>query len=68
MDTVEGNQAQLYNFLYTLACKSGQPEKAIELLKEAVYEKDYWYADQYLREDDDLDPIRECQLLPPNQK
>lgn len=59
LDTVEGNQAQLYNFLYTLACKSGQPEKAIELLKEAVYVKDYWYAAQYLREDDDLDPIRE---------
>lgn len=59
LDTVEGNQAQLYNFLYTLACKSGQPEKAIELLKEAVCDKDYWYAAQYLREDDDLDPIRE---------
>src|SRR6056297_3317727 len=58
-DKVKGNQAQLYNFQYTLACKIGEVDKAIELLKEAVYDKGFWYATDYLKADDDLDPIRD---------
>jgi len=57
-DKVKGNRAQIYNFQYTLACKLGNIEKSIELLKEAVYEKGYWYASDYLQEDDDLQELR----------
>lgn len=57
-DKVKGNRAQIYNFQYTLACKLGNIEKGMELLKEAVYEKGYWYASDYLQEDDDLQELR----------
>jgi len=59
MDQVDGNQAQLYNFKYTLACKAGKTEQAMEILKEAVLRKGYWYASSYLKEDEDLDPLRD---------
>ncbi len=57
-DKVEGNRAQIYNFSYTLATKACFTEQAIELLKEAVLEKGYWYSYEYLLEDEDLDPLR----------
>ena len=59
MEKVEGNKAQLYNFKYTLACKAGQTKKAMEILKEAVLKKGYWYASSYLKEDEDLNPLRD---------
>lgn len=62
-DRVEGNRAQIYNFSYTLATKAGFIEQAIELLKEAVLEKGYWYSYDYLLEDDDLDPLREYEVF-----
>lgn len=62
-DKVEGNRAQIYNFSYTLATKAGFIEQAIELLKKAVLEKEYWYSYDYLVEDDDLDPLREYEVF-----
>jgi len=62
-DKVEGNRAQIYNFSYTLATKAGFIEQAIELLKEAVLEKGYWYSYDYLLEDEDLDPLREHKIF-----
>ncbi|MDZ7671817.1 MAG: hypothetical protein U5K53_03130 [Halanaerobiales bacterium] len=56
---VNGNQAQVYNFKYTLACKAGLIDTAMEIMKEAVIEKEYWYSKEYLLEDKDLDPLRE---------
>ena len=56
---VDGNQTQVYNFKYTLACKAGLIDTAMDILKEAVFKKEYWYSKEYLLEDDDLDPLRD---------
>jgi|AntRauTorckE6833_2_1112554.scaffolds.fasta_scaffold03778_9 predicted esterase len=56
---VDGNQTQIYNFKYTLACKAGLIDSAMDILKEAVIQKGYWYSKEYLLEDDDLDPLRD---------
>lgn len=56
---VDGNQTQIYNFKYTLACKAGLIDTAMDILKEAVKQKGYWYSKEYLLEDDDLDPLRD---------
>ncbi|MGM0446138.1 MAG: alpha/beta hydrolase [Bacillota bacterium] len=55
---VNGNQAQVYNFKYTLACKAGLIDTAMDIMKEAVIQKGYWYSKEYLLEDEDLDPLR----------
>ncbi len=55
---VNGNEAQVYNFRYSIACKLGNTPLALELFKEAVLDKGYWYACSYLQEDDDLEPLR----------
>lgn len=55
---VNGNEAQVYNFRYSIACKLGNTPLALELFKEAVLDKGYWYACSYLKEDDDLEPLR----------
>lgn len=56
---VKGNDAQIYNFRYCFACKAGLYELAMEIMKEAVTNKKYWYSYEYLIEDDDLKPLRE---------
>ena len=56
---VDGNQTQIYNFKYTLACKAGLIDTAMDILKEAVKQKGYWYSKEYLLEDDDLVPLRD---------
>ncbi len=55
---VSGIPAQIYNFRYALACMLGDSALALEIMKEAVIEKGYWYAYSYLLEDDDLELLR----------
>lgn len=54
---VKGNQAQIYNFRYAIACKAGLNNLAMQLLREAIIEKGYWYSYGYLMGDDDLKPL-----------
>ncbi len=55
---VEGNQAQIYNFRYSIACKAGLFDLAMAVFEEAVIGKGYWYAFDYLTTDDDLIDLR----------
>ncbi len=55
---VGGIPAQIYNFRYALASKLGETALALDIMKEAIIEKGYWYAYGYLIEDDDLEPLR----------
>lgn len=54
---VKGNHAQIYNFRYSIACKAGLNDLAMEIMNEAIVEKGYWYSYDYLLEDDDLKPL-----------
>lgn len=54
------NQAQLYNFTYCFAALCDKTEEAMGLLKEAVYNKGFWYDYEYLMEDEDLSELRKC--------
>ncbi len=54
----KGIQAQIYNFRYSLAAAAGLEDLALNIMKEAVIERQYWYSWDYLREDEDLDPLR----------
>ncbi|KFN01900.1 alpha/beta hydrolase [Bacillus clarus] len=52
-----GNQAQIYNFKYTLASASGLEKEALQIMKEAIIENKFWYGYEYLIADDDLKPL-----------
>lgn len=54
---VPRNDAQVYDYRASMACRAGHPELAMELLAEAVMEKDCWYAQEYLEGDDDIAPV-----------
>jgi len=56
---VSGNPAQIYNFRYTIACKAGLFDLAMTIFEEAVEDKGFWYAYQYLTTDEDLIPLRQ---------
>ena len=51
---IKGNLAQIYNFRYTIANESGLEELALQLMREAIVEKGFWYQYNYLIEDEDL--------------
>lgn len=55
---IKVNEAQIYNFRYSIACKAGLTELALEIISEAITKKGYWYSYEYLLEDDDLNPLR----------
>jgi predicted esterase len=55
-DRIPRNDAQLYDFRASLACRAGRPELALELLTEAVMDKGCWYTQEYLTGDDDIRP------------
>lgn len=55
--TVNGNMAQIYNFQYAMTARGGQPNLAMAILQEAL-DEGYWYSPEYLRSDDDLEPLR----------
>lgn len=52
------NQAQIYNFAYCFAALSGRIDEALGLMKEALYQKGFWYDYDYLMEDEDLEELR----------
>jgi hypothetical protein len=54
---VDGVEAQVYNFRYSIACKAGLESAALAIIKEAVLEKGLWYSYDYLMTDDDLSPL-----------
>lgn len=58
-DRVGGNPAQIYNFRYCIASALGKKELALQLLREAIDERGYWYSYEYLYDDDDLEPLWE---------
>ena len=58
-DTIPvSNDAQICNFRYSIAGKAGKPELAMDLFREAIEEKKYWYQYDYLIEDEDLEPLK----------
>ncbi len=56
---VEGNQAQIYNFRFCLACRAGHQGLAMSIIREAVIDRGYWYSYENLLTDDDLAPLRD---------
>lgn len=50
--------ARQANLLYALAAASGRVEEAMDMLREAVLERGFWYPADYLLEDEDLEPLR----------
>ncbi|MGH4123527.1 MAG: alpha/beta hydrolase [Clostridium sp.] len=55
---IKVNEAQIYNFRYSIACKAGLTGIAMEIMREAIVEKGYWYSYEYLIADDDLNPLK----------
>jgi len=51
---VKGNLAQIYNFRYSIANEVGLEELALQIMREAIVEKGFWYQYKYLIEDEDL--------------
>lgn len=60
---VNGNLAQIYNFRYCIAIKAGLNELSLEIMKEAIVDKGFWYSYEYLTEDEDLIPLHENKLF-----
>jgi hypothetical protein len=56
---VQGNDAQLYNFRYCFACKADLTELAMDIMREAIVEKGYWYSYNYLIADNDLKALKQ---------
>jgi predicted esterase len=56
---VGGNQAQVANLEYCLACRLGMKEESLRVLRKAVVSDGYWYGYEYLLKDEDLAGIRE---------
>jgi len=51
---IKGNLAQIYNFRYSIANEAGLEELALQIMREAIVEKGFWYQYKYLIEDEDL--------------
>ena len=51
---IKGNLAQIYNFRYSIANEVGLEKLALQLMREAIVEKGFWYQYNYLIEDEDL--------------
>jgi len=58
---VPRNDAQVYDYRASMACRAGHPDLAMELLNEAVLKKGCWYSQEYFDEDEDIAPLA---LLP----
>ena len=56
--TVGGNIAQIYSYLFSMAARAGRNNLALGLMQEAIEVKGFWYSPEYLRSDDDLEPLR----------
>lgn len=53
------NDAQLFNFKYSLASILNEPDEAIEAFREAVEDRGFWYPVDFINSDDDLALLRE---------
>ena len=51
---IKGNLAQIYNFRYSIASEAGLEELALQIMREAIVEKGFWYQYNYLIKDEDL--------------
>jgi hypothetical protein len=49
--------ALVYYLRFSFATRAGMPDLAMDLLREAVLDKGYWFSNDYL-DDDDLEPLR----------
>jgi predicted esterase len=56
---VDGNQAQIYNFRFCLACRAGREGLAMSIIREAVIDQGFWYSYESFLNDSDLAPLRE---------
>ncbi|MTI71481.1 MAG: alpha/beta hydrolase [Firmicutes bacterium] len=54
---VKGNKAQIFNFRYALASASGLEREALNIMREAIIKKGFWYSYDYLTKDEDLKPL-----------
>jgi len=52
--SIKGNLAQIYNFRYAIANEAGLEELALQIMREAIVEKGFWYQYNYLIKDEDL--------------
>lgn len=55
----KGNLAQIYNFRYSIANEAGLEELALQIMREAIVEKGFWYQYNYLIEDEYLKSLNE---------
>ncbi|MDF2592296.1 MAG: phospholipase/Carboxylesterase family protein [Clostridia bacterium] len=60
---VNGNLAQIYNFRYCIAIKAGFNELSLQIMKEAIVDKGFWYSYEYLNNDEDLMPLHDNELF-----
>ncbi len=49
--------ALIYYLRYSFACRAGKHDLAMDIFREAVKDKGFWYSSAYLN-DDDLEPLR----------
>ncbi len=49
--------AMIYYLRYSFACRAGNHDLAMDIFREAVEDKGFWYSSGYL-DDDDLEPLR----------
>lgn len=60
---VKGNLARIYNFRYTIANTAGLEELSLQIMKEAILEKGFWYQYNYLIEDEDLKSLNKFKIF-----
>ncbi len=53
--------SQIDSFKACIACKVGLTEEGLEILKDAIFNKGFWYSHEFLLEDDDLKSIRDTE-------
>lgn len=56
---VKGSDAHIYNFRYCMASKAGLCDLGVQIMREAIVEKGFWYSYDYLMGDDDLKSLHE---------
>ena len=61
MHSFKDFETHLYNLRYCTACMAGHRDLAIQILKEAILEKGYWYSVNYLNQEEDIKSIRDTE-------
>ncbi len=56
--SLAGDYPQIDNFRYALAAAAGKKQEAMNIMREAIEGKGYWYSYEYLEADEDLDLLR----------